>query len=613
MRKRKQTHSEGSSDEQFGSKRVLVESDAHDKEDFHEIDIPVASLKQAPAKKSAQFSVEILLRNYDQQISRDQLYEELTKIEKLEVLVAMEVNETRRTKYRSAIKFKIVLDFEHTIDGKVKSYELYQMMHKILRKLLCEDEQKFSIDDMSSVGLILDKDRIPEIVIIKIHSIKNATYWATEEDFEVRYTTIFNTEFFSIPYKIREWCKDLVQNKKKFDITHPFVIGNKHKKSHNDLKSYFESYAASVHVRHALKPFDLSVLDEFGDWRDECVKWFNAFVEGGWYPKREQLAIIGGPNSGKTLFIKSFLLRGADQEYSVPDEAIYTPERGNKNSINNFAFQSASPAFHAISFLDEFDANSFNIETLKLFLEGSHFNPGKKGTKCDNICMRIPAIFATNYDFPNSVRGESLAARFKIIRIPKNAKKYTIVEENPYAQLFKDYNRKLEAKGTKLTAPALANREMDIILNDPQETTISIATNNVLTVEQNITTRQPESIEFEPNIIFSLPTTSQSISNLLIMSFCEADNLPQNMGQPLVPINPPDEAIDTCLEDLYLNSSNFQEFCRSIENIPMSNTYQEMSTFNNNDSENEINLTQFFIQSFDLHIFKSTYQPIEIS
>ena len=588
MRKRKQTHSESSSDEQFGSKRVLAESDAFEKEDFHEIDIPVASLKQAPAKKSAQFSVEILLRNYNQQISRDQLYEELTKIEKLEVLVAMEVNETRRTKYRSAIKFKIVLDFEHTVDGKVKSYELYQMVHKILRKLLREDEQKFSIDDMSSMGLILDKDRIPEIVIIKIHSIKNATYWATEEDFEVRYTTIFNTEFFSIPYKIREWCKDLVQNKKKFDITHPFVIGNKHKKSHNDLKSYFESYAASVHVKHALKPFDLSLLDDFGDWRDECVKWFNAFVEGGWYPKREQLAIIGGPNSGKTLFIKSFLLRGADQENSVPDEAIYTPERGNKNSINNFAFQSASPAFHAISFLDEFDANSFNIETLKLFLEGSHFNPGKKGTKCDNIFMRIPAIFATNYDFPNSVRGESLAARFKIIRIPKNAKKYTIVEENPYAQLFKDYNRKLEAKNTIQLTSELSNSEMDIILTDPQQTPLSIDTTNALIFEQNLTTRQSESIDFDPNINFSLPTTSQPISNLLIISISEADNLLQNMELPLVPISPPDEAIDTSLEDLYLNSSHFLELCRSIENIPSRITHQEMSVINYNDSDDHI-------------------------
>jgi hypothetical protein len=303
------------------------------------------------------------------------------------------------------------------------------------------EEQEISEKDLTiSNNSSMDNDKRPEIVFTKPNSIPESIRWATI-DFDPRFTNNFDPSTFSESYRVEKWARDNID--KPFSLDMPFVRDGSCRKSRAELKTYLDEHKAKHHKRHVNMPLDIG---PFNDWRDEVVRWWNSWCEpNAWYPKKEQMLIIGpDSNTGKTMFVTQAVFRGGDPINEIPREAILIPERsGNTRSVSTFAWQKAKPAYHSVIYCDEFEIGYYNTETLKIVLEGSFFNPQIK-MKCsgDDIQLAIPAIFISNTEIPEYDRSgkdmKPLLKRFKIVRIPKTAKKYKSDDYNPYIELFEE-------------------------------------------------------------------------------------------------------------------------------------------------------------------------------
>ena len=331
--------------------------------DDTQMSIPKASLRRAPTRRSSQFRITVQPRVYQVNLEREVFFNSILRdFEDVETIVSKEPN-MYSSRYRSKHIFKIFFDFTF---NKKTSKELYSYFNRIMRESV-GNEIEYSEEEQAQFS---DSDKRPEIIIESVKSKKLALIWATH-DFSPRFTADFDPNEFSEGNRIHNWAKENVNNK--FSLDMPFV--QKSRISAARLKAYHDEYIMKNHIRFVLKKCELG---PFFDWRDTAITWWNTWVTEGWYLKRPQLLIISPPNCGKTVFVREALFQQGTKN-EIPSEAIMIPERAGCNKyITNFAWQKANPAFHSVVFCDEFDIKHYNIELLKIILQGDAFTPIKK-------------------------------------------------------------------------------------------------------------------------------------------------------------------------------------------------------------------------------------------
>jgi hypothetical protein len=415
-----------SSEESDGEDGVAIKK-SRDEEEI--LEIPYASISKAPNRKATQFKVTIMPRIYQKLLTRDDFFEPLVSGYKDVELIVSKIDnpDILFSKYRSNAHFRIFLDFRSTCIKRITARKVYTLFFRILRNtvgaepLISEDIKKIS-----------DYDRRPEIVIEHVRDKSRAVTWATNEHFP-RFTECFEpTEEFSEIYRLHNWALSNINNKFAMDM--PFVNASRY--SHTRLRAYLDELKTKLHKKHILQKCELG---PFNDWRDLVIKWWNDWLDEGWYHKRPQLLLISQPNCGKTMFINEVLLRQGQCD-EVPKEAILIPERaGSSYYISNFAWSRANPAYHSVVFCDEYEIKHYNVELLKIILQGGDFNPQKKNQNSgDDINLRIPMIFASNRRLPKIEEAIGLEERFLIIEIPRSFKPFLPGQLSPYPKLFSE-------------------------------------------------------------------------------------------------------------------------------------------------------------------------------
>ncbi len=407
------------------------------REDFDVGEIPFASLSKAPKKKSSQFKVSILPRVYDKELSKDDFFDSLVDdFKQIEVIVSKEDNpHFNLSKYRAKFLFKILLDFSSTTERKFTSARIYSIFFRILRNVVGE-EPKIN-EDLKKIS---DYDRRPEIIIESVKDKSRAILWATSEAFP-RFTESFDpSQEFSETFRVYNWA---LQNKdNKFAMETPFI--SESKIALNRLKLILDDVRNKYHKKHEIKKCDLG---PFNDWRDDVINWWNSWVDHGWHHKKQQLLIVSVPNCGKTIFIREALFReGLDEE--IPKEAILIPERaGSSYYVSQFAWSRANPNYHVVVFCDEYEMRHYNTELMKVILQGDHFSQQQKyRSSGEDICLRIPMIFASNRRLPDIDDSIGLAERFLVIEIPKNFRPFDLQTRisKPYYLMYKEQAEKIK-------------------------------------------------------------------------------------------------------------------------------------------------------------------------
>ena len=417
-----------SSEIKLEKKRNVVAEEEEDWSDYSFI--PHASISKAPRIFAKQYKATIFPKLYDIQLERETFYNALTnEYENIELIVSKEENQNLSSKRASYI-LKIFCDFTGTAIRGMKTPQFYVILNKTLRN---EVGEEVFFSDLESKNMS-DNEKRPEITIESVKCKKRAIFWATI-DYESRFTANFDpSSEFSEPYRLFNWAK--MNAGKKFSLEMPFVQSSRF--SHNRLRAYLEEYKNKSHVKHTLKKCSIG---PFFDWRDTVIKWWNDWIDQGWYHKRKQLFIVSRPNCGKTTFIRDVLFR-ADLNDQIPHEAILIPERaGCKTTISNFAFQRANSSVNVVLFCDEFDARVYNIELLKIVLQGDYFSAIKKyQASGDDMCLRIPMIFASNHMLPETEDTVGLAERFMVVKIPDDFKPFPSSEDShkPYAEMLRN-------------------------------------------------------------------------------------------------------------------------------------------------------------------------------
>ena len=531
--------------------------------DFSEV-----SLEKAPSKRSSQFQIEINLRNYSVNIERGHLFDKIVNEHKgVHCIVSLEENQSQKTKYRSSKQFKIFLNMKYTYKRLWDSKEIYAYIFHLLRSFVGE-EQEISEDDLLLSNTTMDYDKRPEIIILKPNTSREAVTWATV-DFDPRFTSLFNPDTFSDSYRIEKWARENVN--KTFSLDMPFIRRGGCRKSHADLKRYLDEHKNKHHIRHQIQPCELG---PFGDWRDECIEWWNSWCKpDAWYPKKEQLLIVGqDSNTGKTTLITQALFRGADPANQIPREAILIPERsGNKRSVSSFAWQKARPAYHSVIFCDEFEIGYYNTETLKIVLEGSFFNPQIK-MQCsgDDIQLAIPAIFISNNDIPEFDESgkdlKPLMKRFKIVHVPSNATKHLVKDINPYVELFQ------EKKREELEKKMLENAFKDAWLNFGNDM-------------QTLNSVQPMETSPQTNV-FSIPQIANIDEN--VVENTNAQLITSTSGQGAEVNNYNNQVYD--LQINLFSIPELENIDENVENknahlITVTSTEEEVAEVNNNNNQ----------------------------
>jgi hypothetical protein len=404
---------------------------------FNDDSIPIFSLYMAPKNKTNFFLVKIRLRNYPTEVNKKEFFEKLLDShESLECLISAHEDDQYKTNFRSRIRIEMVLDTTRMIPDKYKSTDVFHWINNVLRSFV-GPEQKVPQRNELTVMEVKDVDNFPEISIEKARRDR-AIKQITERDFDPNSTHFFsNPDNYSENYTIEHWARIAV--KKPYDEHDPFLRKPGLNKSREYLKSYYER------MHNLLYPKPKIVLKRcnfapFNDWRDEVISWWNDWIDNGWKPKKKQLFILGEKsNTGKTFFVEQVLLRHSDPSNMIPDELICRPHR----SSFRFGWEAVCPE-HIVIYLNEFKLENYDMNILKQMLEGD-FTTGEQKCKKNSpsIRLKIPAIFVSNNDIPNFIgksnnreSTEPLRERFKFVRIPSNAKIYTVDDNNPYTELF---------------------------------------------------------------------------------------------------------------------------------------------------------------------------------
>ena len=241
-------------------------------------EIPVYSLDQAPKNLSHYFKVQINLRIYEKNINRQDIYNELLKIQpNIQFIVSQEISENEVTKHRSDKIFKIVCDTKNCSESKWYAKDMYTLIDNVLHTIVGQEQE---INEKEAVPM----DRSPEIVIFQIDKLSNSIIWATERDFDPIFTSGYSPllRTYSENYKIEQWARKNINND--FDITNEFVIQHKHSVTQHYLEKYLENHKSKFKKGNKLLPCPIG---PFNDWREEVRQWWNDWVDNGWKPKKK--------------------------------------------------------------------------------------------------------------------------------------------------------------------------------------------------------------------------------------------------------------------------------------------------------------------------------------
>jgi len=183
-----------------------------------------------------------------------------------------------------------------------------------------------------------------------------------------------------------------------------------------------------------LKLYRLNLQEPFNDWRDIAVQWWNQFVDIGHTDKFPALYVFGEADTGKTTFIRKFLMK------DIQPCQYYSPTQ----STTDFAWNSWDERVHVVSLFEEFRLSNFgekNRERLKELVAGEgFFAPFKHKNDQMFIKGKIPFIFTSNHSLKetNGFVDSAIASRF--LQVNTNGTIFKRVSEcfDAYGHMFRE-------------------------------------------------------------------------------------------------------------------------------------------------------------------------------
>jgi hypothetical protein len=184
-----------------------------------------------------------------------------------------------------------------------------------------------------------------------------------------------------------------------------------------------------------IKLYRINLQKPFDDWRDIVVEWWNEFVDIGHTPKFPALYLFGSTNSGKTYFVRNFVLK------DITHENYFSPFQ----SKSDFAWTAWSERNHVVGLIEEFKLSSLgegNRERLKELVAGEGLViPLKHRNEQLFIKGKIPFIYTSNntLEEENGIVDPAIATRF--LQVNANGIEYerlTDKSDDIYGQMFKE-------------------------------------------------------------------------------------------------------------------------------------------------------------------------------
>jgi hypothetical protein len=181
------------------------------------------------------------------------------------------------------------------------------------------------------------------------------------------------------------------------------------------------------------KLYRISLQKPFGDWRDLIVQWWNQFVDFGYSNKFPALYLYGCSNTGKTYFLRNFILK------DIKQNQIFVPSQSNVDT----AWASWSEGIHAVGLVEEFKLSVLgtkNAERLSDLIAGKGFFIPFKNEMMF-VKGRIPLIYTSNVSLEcaNGKLDPEIASRFlQIDSNGKSCKRIKAATEDTYRHMFKE-------------------------------------------------------------------------------------------------------------------------------------------------------------------------------
>jgi hypothetical protein len=189
------------------------------------------------------FLIEIRLRNYRRRIDKDILFFKILKEQpNFECIVSYCLQEGSKTNFRSGIEYKILIDTSHTSKKLWRAKKIYNIINGVLRKIVGVEQPLTNEYQSSTLQNIADIDRCPEILIKKAKSMEHAIQWATNIDYEPRFTKSFNINYFHESHAIRKWALENINEKTSVAIEKAKSIG--FRRSLGFLRDYLDEKKA---------------------------------------------------------------------------------------------------------------------------------------------------------------------------------------------------------------------------------------------------------------------------------------------------------------------------------------------------------------------------------
>ena len=231
------------------------------------------------------------------------------------------------------------------------------------------------------------------IHIDKVQKWADKLRYVTKEDTHALHAGC-STSDMSLNFRVWRWARDRV-GRGEIEIDPADFMMIEHHNHKDILHTIF--YAAQLEM-NPVRPNLLLPVVNFGDWRDECIEWWNQRVidasNGAPTHKAKQLYIVGPSNTGKTLFVDAFLTA------LVPKWNMWKPVL---KSSNKFPWQSFDAKRHQALVLHEFDLGRIgDAGDWKQALAGEEFAITQKFKGDRNIKPAIPMIFTSNTKMRNS-------------------------------------------------------------------------------------------------------------------------------------------------------------------------------------------------------------------
>jgi hypothetical protein len=184
-----------------------------------------------------------------------------------------------------------------------------------------------------------------------------------------------------------------------------------------------------------IKLYRINLQKPFDDWRDIVVEWWNEFVDMGHTPKFPAMYLYGSTNSGKSYFIRNFIMK------DITYQNFFSPFQ----SKSDFAWTAWDERNHVVGLIEEFKLSALgdsNRERLKELVAGDgFFIPLKHRNERMFIKGKIPFIYTSNHTLEeeNGIVDPAIATRF--LQVNANGQEYeriTNKSHDIYDKMFKE-------------------------------------------------------------------------------------------------------------------------------------------------------------------------------